>query len=511
MTRAYQKNRGMTLIELVITLALIAIVAASSTFFVGDKIDNIRYENTRKKMEAIRTAIYGNEAVDNEGHRTSFGYFGDMGGFPSSLTDLTTQGGQTTWAYDATLGIGAGWRGPYYNQTFATEFDVSKDEWGTAFSYRPGGTNQIISYGADKVTGGSGYAKDLTMEMGTDGLATIHGFVMDGNIPQNSKTVEIDYPSSGSLTSTTANTDSNGGFSFSAKPKTNLAFQVTTDPTLGPKTFSVDKSYTFLPPSFLNYNSAAGIVTDGLVTLLDAANYTAQGWGGTGIIYLTWSDLMGLNPGTLSNFNGTASSGWRGTGTTTDIYRLVFDSTNDYVTIPDSLPLNPKNITVCALVNFTSLAATTICNGAGNGQYILFKSNSRGWAGWFEQYTLTKTAAGKFGFGITDAGSLTQHIASSATSPVAGTWYHVCGTFTRPTIRMYVNGAQDGAPVTHDFPMDKGEWPVTLGSTQFCPTWDSYFNGSIAHVAIYNRELMPKEISQNCKALQGRYAGSSCN
>ena len=58
-----------------------------------------------------------------------------------------------------------------------------------------------------------------------------------------------------------------------------------------------------------------------------------------------WVDLTGNgHDGTLANFAGDANSGWQGTGTSEDPYRLEFDGTNDQrVTIPAaSIPeLNP--------------------------------------------------------------------------------------------------------------------------------------------------------------------------
>ena len=151
-----KSRKGLTLIEIVMTIALIAILATASSYWIGSNFENVRYEATRTKMEIIRRAILGNPGVDAESRRTSFGYFGDFGNFPGALSRLTTIGTQAAWAYNATLGIGAGWRGPYYKPTFNTEYNESTDEWGTAFVYNTS-ARTLVSYAADRATGGSVY------------------------------------------------------------------------------------------------------------------------------------------------------------------------------------------------------------------------------------------------------------------------------------------------------------------------------------------------------------------
>src|SRR5947209_5130664 len=107
-----KSNSGVTLMELVLTLAILAILAGALSYFVGSNFDATRYENTRAKMDTIREAVLGNNALDNEGHRIHFGYVGDMGGLPATLANLTTVGAQAAWAVDGTTGVGTGWRGP---------------------------------------------------------------------------------------------------------------------------------------------------------------------------------------------------------------------------------------------------------------------------------------------------------------------------------------------------------------------------------------------------------------
>src|SRR5687767_1221460 len=104
--------------------------------------DNARA--TRAQAEQIFNAIYGDPA---EGE---FGYLGDMGRVPATLTELVEQGSQTAWhtadgGTDHFGKIGTGWRGPYLRDFFSTS-DLLRDAWGTAFSFSNG---QITSGGPD--------------------------------------------------------------------------------------------------------------------------------------------------------------------------------------------------------------------------------------------------------------------------------------------------------------------------------------------------------------------------
>jgi len=123
-------SKAFTLIELTMTILVISIFAGLTTYFVDDNMNSVRYELTRKKMEAIRTAILGDGTVDSQGNLVNFGYNGDMGALPTALTDLAAIGAQAAYAFDTTTGVGTGWRGPYITSQYTTSYAVDKDEWG---------------------------------------------------------------------------------------------------------------------------------------------------------------------------------------------------------------------------------------------------------------------------------------------------------------------------------------------------------------------------------------------
>ena len=128
--------------------------------------------------------------------------------------------------------------------------------------------------------------------------------------------------------------------------------------------------------------------------------------------------------------------------------------------------------------------------------YIVFKRNTR--TDNFEGYSLTKSAT-SFGFAAS-ASDGTQDGPDAPIAPVVGQWYHLVGTFKRPILSLYINGALAGTAV-HDYDLDYGTRPVFIGRTGECggpgeADWDSYFPGTIDDVRIYNRVLSAGEVKQ---------------
>src|SRR4051812_8127024 len=122
------QNQGFTLVELVVVITLVAVVATiTAQMDLGVTPNAIRFEETRNKLNSLRVAILGNDTVNEEGKRTSFGYVGDMGRMPFILTDLITLGTQPAWVYDATVGFGYGWHGPYVSSAITGAQGVDKD------------------------------------------------------------------------------------------------------------------------------------------------------------------------------------------------------------------------------------------------------------------------------------------------------------------------------------------------------------------------------------------------
>ena len=94
---------GFTMMELIIVLSIIGILASLGLKAFDNVILNMKFESTIHEMEELKIAIVGDpQAIQND-VRASFGYFGDMGSLPSSLTQLITKGGQAAMQANATL------------------------------------------------------------------------------------------------------------------------------------------------------------------------------------------------------------------------------------------------------------------------------------------------------------------------------------------------------------------------------------------------------------------------
>lgn len=164
MNRGRGLMRGFTLLELVVVVAVLALVANLATEHLVQVTDQQRYETSRDRLEKLRYAIVGDDSRTINGQPDLFGFVHDMGRRPVELSELYLQptdcdlgrdGDQPCPAtYDASLGRTVGWRGPYIS-----ERDARKDGWGNAWHYDPD-AGRILSLGADGVSGGEGYSAD---------------------------------------------------------------------------------------------------------------------------------------------------------------------------------------------------------------------------------------------------------------------------------------------------------------------------------------------------------------
>lgn len=124
-------NRGFTLMELLIVMAILAMLAA----LVGPALFNNLGRGQRsaagQQMDAIATAL--------DSYRL------DIGRYPRSLEGLVENDtGRDVWA------------GPYLRG------DLPKDPWGNDYVYTPGDSDfDLMSYGADGVAGGEGDDADI--------------------------------------------------------------------------------------------------------------------------------------------------------------------------------------------------------------------------------------------------------------------------------------------------------------------------------------------------------------
>lgn len=203
---------GFTLIEVVIVIVILGLLSGIAIRQIGTQVNTAQYEQTKKELDQLALAIVGNPKLKTNGARTDFGYVGDIGALPPSLSALAVNpGGFATWA------------GPYIDPG-PNGNDYLIDAWMSAYLY----SDSIIS----SVGGGSNIDQRFAPSL-TNLLAnTVEGYLVDaGNQPpgtayMDSVMVELIYPDgSGGLAVASTSLSASGNFSFGSIPVGNHALR----------------------------------------------------------------------------------------------------------------------------------------------------------------------------------------------------------------------------------------------------------------------------------------------
>ena len=228
-------------------------------------------------------------------------------------------------------------------------------------------------------------------------------------------------------------------------------------------------------------NGGPGIITDGLVLYLDAANPYSYVSGST-----VWNDLSRSQvSGSLINgptFN-TGSGG-----------NIVFDGVDDYVNCGISIPLlvGAVNITACLWIKFNpEVDPFTLPIGKyGQGQSI-------GWEGfWFND--------GRVGFGGRESSAAYLYTGDSlAVCPPGNNIYNVVYHKSGSLWAVYVNGVS-----VKSTSLGLGNVSIYNSSASLeIGRAESGYNTScnIYTTQVYNRALTPSEILQNYNTQKSRF------
>jgi len=135
-------RRGFTLIEIMVVIAVIAILASLVAPNVFRHVGTANETTARAQIEMLGAAL--------DAYRL------DNGRYPT-----TSQGLSALMTPPGGEGGARNWRGPYLRR------EVPLDPWGSPYVYRsPGESNpsgfDLVSYGADGRPGGEGEDADLT-------------------------------------------------------------------------------------------------------------------------------------------------------------------------------------------------------------------------------------------------------------------------------------------------------------------------------------------------------------
>jgi hypothetical protein len=265
-------------------------------------------------------------------------------------------------------------------------------------------------------------------------------------------------------------------------------------------------------------------VTQGLTLNLDAANaagaqpYPPALCSGAG---LTWVDLSPSNFfGSLLNFTSCdTSSGWNGSGTTTDPYVLNFDGATNYV---QAMHIAAPQTVEVWMKTVNPRQQQILDDGTASGDFDFeLGIYSPGGVSGGSSTIIPLTYGIYFTFFGNDIAEPYDAIQSG--------WHQIVLTWDgASTIQVYIDGQSPSSgysfngsswvssaqPITTAFQPFVNFVPLTIGrgsATLWGAAGSDFFNGSIAKVAFYNRPLSQAEVSQNCKALVSRFSGAFCH
>jgi type II secretory pathway pseudopilin PulG len=161
----------MTLLELILVVTILAAVALMTVSQVTDNTSQVRFEDTKQRLEQIREAIIGDTSRTLNGQPEIRGYVADMGSLPEDLDALLIKPvGQPRYQPDEEdTGLWAGWNGPYLRASPGSAPPEFLDGWGNEWQYERVEEDGLLkvkvwSRGLDNMdneTDGSVYEKDF--------------------------------------------------------------------------------------------------------------------------------------------------------------------------------------------------------------------------------------------------------------------------------------------------------------------------------------------------------------
>ncbi len=108
---------GFTLVEILLTIALMAILTGVSVSLLSKTSDQELTDSTILEMRSIRRALVGDSTVIENGRQAFFGFLGDNGTLPTSAQGVSALLNPLSFPVwynvDSSMGLYAGWKGPY--------------------------------------------------------------------------------------------------------------------------------------------------------------------------------------------------------------------------------------------------------------------------------------------------------------------------------------------------------------------------------------------------------------
>lgn len=219
-------STGFTLIEVVVTLAILGALAAAILPLAVQQRTQERRSDTRSRLRAVHDAAVGTPASFGSESDRSFGFLGDIGELPDSLLSLQRQAGLPDFQVDARAGIGAGWRGPYLPDEMAADSaDVRQDAFGHGLRYSTASSTvggltlagRVTSVGSD---GQFGTDDDIVSPLLRSQVRSeVHGFLVSAEgQPFASAPIGLVFRNEGVVKDTVLFTDDNGEWAITGIP-----------------------------------------------------------------------------------------------------------------------------------------------------------------------------------------------------------------------------------------------------------------------------------------------------
>lgn len=199
---------GFSLIELCVVIVIAGILSGIAMQSMTAVVHSTRESATQREMQQIAHAITGDPEITINGVRSDFGFVGDAGIFPVSLSHLSTNPGNLPT-----------WDGPYLQPNMNQDTTSwMLDGWGSSYTYLAGSSLTSTGGGTTRTTTLADNAADYLRN-------TIFGTLRDagGAVPgatnKDSVRLLIDIPAGTSGMITKQYTvDSAGNFRFDSIP-----------------------------------------------------------------------------------------------------------------------------------------------------------------------------------------------------------------------------------------------------------------------------------------------------
>jgi|GEM_PF-1243904 len=201
-----------------------------------------------------------------------------------------------------------------------------------------------------------------------------------------------------------------------------------------------------------------------------------------------WYDTSGNgNNGTLTNMAGTTASGWAGSGTGGDPYRVVLDSNNDRILSSD------LGVAESGIFTYEAWILSTIQDSSNWDHPTIISENGSGTAAaWLElnRYTTYKPEL------LYDDGTNYAVLYSSGAAVNDGFPHHVVGVGDGTNLRLYVDNVLRAGPTM----LPAGRPSLTATYVGYGSYNNYSFDGSIAIARIYPFALSATQVATNYNA-----------